>query len=213
MLLVFQWQFGFRKILWSHPVISSSYFLQLLWLLRIVVIWSFVARTLAILHQLKVMHVLLGMHTDSLVRRFRWWTCVWFACAAGSEVGLRLARSQVQDFNWICRCPVRVSGRLLQRHLIAASRFEEERRTLLQDNASRRIVGSILSLNGLGNFCSIERAHRFLECDVSLLYHVKRVDFTLICRLESHVSILIRWWVDHCRGTRLRKLACILWHW
>ena len=112
---------------------------------------------------------------------------------ASSEVGLRLVRNRVQGFDRIRWRPVRVGGRLLQRHLIAASRFEEERRTLLQDNASRRIVRSILSLHGLGNFCPVERAHRFLKCNVSLLYHVKRVYFTLICRLQSHVSILIRW--------------------
>ena len=51
--------------------IAASDFLQLLWLLGIVVTDRFLASTLAILHKLEVVKMLLCVHTDHLVRRFR----------------------------------------------------------------------------------------------------------------------------------------------
>ena len=50
------------------PEIAASNFLQLFWLLGVVVTDRFLARTLAILHYLEVVKMLLGVHTDHLVR-------------------------------------------------------------------------------------------------------------------------------------------------
>ena len=50
--------------------IAASNFLQLLWLLGVVVIARFLACTQAVLHELEVVKMLLRVHTDHLVRYF-----------------------------------------------------------------------------------------------------------------------------------------------
>ena len=68
---VFHRQVGVRLILSLNLTeIASSNFLQLFWLLSVVVTDRFLASTLAILHQLKVVKMLLRVHTDHLIRYF-----------------------------------------------------------------------------------------------------------------------------------------------